>query len=81
MLKIFTMDEAILSVLSGLPTASVLLYVWIVSNSSHNKEREAWRGELQKLTEAFNLINNQIQKLDFIIENYVIKQGDSAVRK
>lgn len=75
------MNEVILNILSGLPTAAAMMYVWVVTNNAHMKEREAWRVEINGLASGFNLINTQIQKLNYIIENYVITEGKNTVRK
>lgn len=71
------MEEVILNLLSGLPSAACVMYVWIETNKAHVLEREVWRREITDLTKAFNLINNQIQKLDFIIETYVIEKRNT----
>lgn len=81
MQKIITMNEAILNILSGLPTAAAVMYIWINTNAAHIKERETWRSEIRELSAAFNLINTNIIKLNYIIENYVIiKQGENTSR-
>lgn len=75
------MEEAILNLLSGLPSAACMMYVWIETNKNHARERERWATELSEITKAFNAINNQIQKLDFIIENYVVEKRELGNRK
>ncbi|MEG1635724.1 MAG: hypothetical protein RR277_00390 [Rikenellaceae bacterium] len=75
------MNEAILNILSGLPSTAVVMYIWIHTNTAHIKEREAWRSEIKDLSAAFNQINTNITKLNYIIENYVIiKQGEGTSR-
>lgn len=74
------MEEAIINALSGLPTAAVLFYIWYVTNSTHAKEREEWRGELSLHTKTIQAIVEQTNRLNFIIENYVIDKREVGNR-
>lgn len=75
------MEEIILRMMDNLPTAAALLYIWVVSNNSHSKEREEWRSDIRASTEVLNAITQQVNKLTFIIENYVITDRKSVAGK
>lgn len=66
------MEEIIFNILSGLPTAAAVLYIWVVSERNHTKEREEWRSELKEMAGILNKVTDQVNKLSFIIENYVL---------
>ncbi len=73
------MEEALLSLINGVPIAAAVMYVWIVSEKSHNKEIEAWREMVQQkddhlnaMQDVINSLAGKIGKLIYIIENYVI---------
>lgn len=66
------MEEIIFNLLSGLPTAAAVLYIWIISERNHTKEREEWRSELREMAGILNKVTDQVNKLSFIIENYVL---------
>lgn len=75
------MEEIIFNILSGLPTAAAVLYVWIISERNHTKEREGWRAELKDMAGILNKVTDQVNKLSFIIENYVINDRKNPVGK
>lgn len=75
------MEEIIFNILSGLPTAAAVLYIWVVSERNHTKEREEWRGELKEMAGILNKVTDQVNKLSFIIENYVINNGKNPAGK
>lgn len=73
------MEEAILSLLNGIPIAGAVMYVWIVSERTHASEIKAWRESAEKkdaylreMQEAITKLTTEISKLTFIVENYVI---------
>lgn len=73
------MEEALLSLVNGVPVAAAVLYVWIVSEKNNQKEIQEWRetvkqkdGYLAEMQQAISQLTNQVNKLTFIIENYVI---------
>lgn len=75
------MEELILNMLSGLPTAASVLYIWIVSERNHAKEREMWRAEITGVNATLNAVTQQVNQLQYIIENYVLINGTNGVRK
>ena len=93
------MEEMLMKLLSGMPVAAAVLYIWIVSEKNHNVDISKWRetyiNEIAKwretveqkdkyLLEMQNTINKmvtEIQKLTFIIENYVIRDGKNPANK
>lgn len=75
------MDELILQMLSGLPTAAAVLYIWIVSERSHSKEREMWRSEIRGINQVLTSVTTQVSQLTFIIENYVLNNGKTGSSK
>lgn len=74
------MEEAIINLLGGLPTAAVLFYIWYVTNNTHAREREEWRSELNAHTKTIQAITEQTNKLTYIIENYVINNRATTDR-
>lgn len=72
------MDELIFNVLSGLPTAASVMYIWIVSERNHAKEREMWRAEITGINTALNAVTQQVSQLTYIIENYVLNNGKTS---
>lgn len=82
------MEEIIFKILAGLPTAAAVLYIWIVSEKSHSKEREQWRQTIEQRDQRFleiqkvtNQLIGEVKKLTYIIENYVINNGKATDRK
>ncbi len=75
------MEEIIFNILSGLPTAAAVLYIWVVSERNHTKEREEWRAEIRGLSGILNKVTDQVNKLSFIIENYVLTNRNNPVGK
>lgn len=74
-----TMEQALLSLINGVPIAAAVMYVWIVSEKNHTDEIKEWRktvaqkdSYLQEMQKAINQLTAEINKLTFIIENYVI---------
>lgn len=75
-----TIPDAFWSILNGLPTAAVLFYVWYSSNTTHARERAEWRNEIKATNEILTKVTEQVNKLTFIIENYVINQPKTTNR-
>lgn len=75
------MDELIMQMLSGLPSAAILLYVWITTNREHQRERELWRSEISGINKVLGEVTKQVAQLTFIIENYVLNNGKTGDRK
>lgn len=75
------MEEIIFNILSGLPTAAAVLYIWVISERNHAKEREGWRSELKDMAGILNKVTDQVNKLSFIIENYVINDRKNPAGK
>lgn len=67
--------QEIASSISGLSTAGLMFYIWYTTNVTHARERAEWRGELKSTSEVLNKVTEQVNKLTYIIENYVIKQS------
>ena len=68
------MEEAVLKMLSQLPTAGVLFYIWYVTNNSYIKERDQWRKEIVAMNNVIQALTNTINKLTYILENYVTNE-------
>lgn len=73
------MEETLISLVNGVPIAAAVLYVWIVSEKNNRKEIESWRETVNKKDEylvemqkAISKLSEEINKLTFIIENYVV---------
>lgn len=82
------MEEILFKMLETVPMVAVVLYIWIVCEKSHSKEREQWRQTIdsrdQRYTaqqEVMNQLIKEIQKLTYIIENYVIRNGKTTNRE
>ena len=75
------MEEIIFNILSGLPTAAAVLYIWVVSERNHTKEREEWRSELRDMASILNKVTDQVNKLSYIIENYVLTNRKNSAGK
>jgi len=75
------MEEIIFNILSGLPTAAAVLYIWVVSERNHTKEREEWRSELKDMSGILGKVTEQVNKLSFIIENYVLTNRKNPAGK
>jgi len=78
-IKIYKMEETLISLVNGVPIAAAVLYVWIVSEKNNRKEIESWRETVNKKDEylvemqkAISKLSEEINKLTFIIENYVV---------
>lgn len=74
------MEQALLNLVNGVPIAAAVLYVWIVSEKNHTNEIAKWREtieakdlHLRQMQETINKMVGEIQKLTFIIENYVVR--------
>jgi hypothetical protein len=75
------MQEIVMGLLPGLPTAAVLFYILVTNQKNHAKEREEWRREIADITNVLRGVTEQVNKLSFIIENYVIRNGKDSARK
>ncbi|MEG0518308.1 MAG: hypothetical protein RR555_05510 [Bacteroidales bacterium] len=75
-----TIPDALSSILTNLPTAAAMFYVWYVSNTAHAKEREEWRAEIKSITEALKASTEQLNKLTYIIENHVFNKPKDNFR-
>ncbi|MDR0510914.1 MAG: hypothetical protein LBH06_07470 [Rikenellaceae bacterium] len=75
------MQEIVMGLLPGLPTAAVLFYILVTNQKNHAKEREEWRRELSGMAGVLRGVTEQVNKLSFIIENYVIRNGTNPARK
>jgi hypothetical protein len=74
------MEDALLNLVNGVPIAAAVMYVWIVSEKNHTNEIAKWREAYEKkdqyllvMQETVNKMVGEIQKLTFIIENYVVR--------
>ena len=72
------MEEAVLNLINGVPIAAAVLYVWIVSEKNHTNEIAKWREtveakdkHLNGMQETIGKLTVEIQKLTFIMQNYV----------
>ena len=77
----FDMEEIIFNLLSGLPTAAAVLYIWIVSERNHTSERKEWREELRDMANILSKVTDQVNNLSFIIENYVLTNRKNPAGK
>lgn len=79
------MEQALLSLLNGIPIAAAVLYVWIVSEKSHKEEIKEWRLMLQKKDDGFEetlkKLQSTIDKLTYIIDNYVLRNRKNTAGK
>lgn len=82
------MEEIIFKMLETLPMVAVVLYIWIICERSHSKEREQWRQLIEsrdqriiQLQETTNRLISEVKKLTFIIEKYVIDERKTANRE
>lgn len=75
------MEDIFAKMLEQLPSAAMMLYVWIASNRSHSRERELWRSEISSINIVLSEVTKQVNQLTFIIENYVINNGKTGDRK
>ena len=74
------MEDVFIELIKGLPTAGVLFYIWFVTNNGHIKEREQWRGEISEVSKTLAKTTEQVSRLQYIIENYVLKDGKTRDR-
>jgi hypothetical protein len=77
-----------LNLINGVPIAAAVLYVWIVSEKNHTNEIAKWRETveakdryLKDMQEAINKMAVEIQKLTFIMENYVVRNRKNITRE
>lgn len=82
------MEEALLNLVNGVPIAAAVLYVWIISERNHTAEIGKWRETVEKkdalmaeMQKSVSELTTQIQKLLFIMENYVTTNRKNSVRK
>jgi hypothetical protein len=82
------MEEALLNLVNGVPIAAAVLYVWIISEKNHTIEIGKWRETVEKkdaslgdMQKSVSELTIQIQKLLFIMENYVTTNRKNSVRK
>jgi hypothetical protein len=82
------MEEALLNLINGMPIAAAVLYVWIISEKNHTAEIGKWRETIEKkdsslaeMQKSVSDLTVQIQKLLFIMENYVTTNRKNSVRK
>jgi cell division protein FtsL len=82
------MEEALLNLVNGVPIAAAVLYVWIISEKNHTFEIGKWRETIEKkdsslaeMQKSVSDLTVQIQKLLFIMENYVTTNRKNSVRK
>ena len=82
------MEEALLNLVNGVPIAAAVLYVWIISEKNHTIEIGKWRETVEKkdaslgdMQKSVSELTVQIQKLLFIMENYVTTNRKNSVRK
>lgn len=84
------MQEVVMSLITGMPTAAVLFYILVTNNRDHMKERDAWRQTLEQMNDKWQqtmvqkdnrmfevqnivaALTKEIEKLTYIIENYVV---------
>ncbi len=74
------MEEALLSLINGVPIAAAVLYVWIVSEKNNREEIKAWRetvkqkdAYLEDVKDSLAKLTTEISKLTLIFDNYVIR--------
>lgn len=72
--------QEIAASISGLSSAGLMFYIWYTTNVTHARERAEWRQELKTTNEVLNKVVEQVNKLTFIIENYVIIQPKNTNR-
>ena len=82
------MDQALLNLVNGIPIAAAVLYIWRISDKNHMEEIAKWREtfekkdqELKQMQASVISLTAQIQKLTFILENYVIRNGKNSSSK
>lgn len=82
------MEQALLNLVTGVPIAAAVLYVWIVSEKNHTAEIQAWRGTIEKkdellkgMQDAVTKLTTEISKLTFIIENYVVRNRKNSTEQ
>lgn len=82
------MQEIVMSLITGMPTAAVLFYILVTNNREHTKEREQWRQLIERrdericqLQETTNKLISEVKKLTYIIEKYVIDERKDTDRK
>lgn len=82
------MDQALLNLVNGIPIAAAVLYIWRISDKNHMDEIAEWRKTMEKkdlalkdMQTAITDLTAQVQKLSFITENYVIRNGKNSAGK
>lgn len=82
------MEQALLNLVNGIPIAAAVLYVWIISEKNHTNEISKWRETveakdryLKDMQDTINKMVGEIQKLIFIIENYVVRNRKNSARE
>lgn len=72
------MDQALLNLVNGIPIAAAVLYIWRISDKNHMDEIAKWREtyekkdqELKEMQASITTLSNTINRLTFILENYV----------
>ena len=82
------MDQALLNLVNGIPIAAAVLYIWRISDKNHTDEIAKWREtyekkdqELKEMQASITTLSNTINRLTFIIENYVTTNRKTPVRR
>lgn len=65
------MQEIVMSLITGMPTAGVLFYILVTNNRDHMKEREAWRQTIEQLNEKWQTAGEQKDKRYENLQNIV----------
>ncbi len=79
------MDQALLNLVNGIPIAAAVLYIWRISDKNHTEEIIQWRKTIERkdqvlkeMQTSITKLASQVEKLSFITENYVIKNGKDS---
>lgn len=65
------MQDIVMSLITGMPTAAVLFYILVTNNRDHMKERDGWRQTIEQMNEKWQLSMEQKDNRLFEVQNIV----------